>query len=89
MFLAEENVVRLMTQNGANVPRVRGTVTLMLAVLEILSVDVTTAGSIMRMPHLRMTAARQNKSFYKLFIFNDLVILGQSKLCRISQLLNV
>ena len=80
MSLGEENVVRLMTQNGANVPRVRGTVTLMLAVLEILSVDVTTAGSIMRMPHLRMTAARLNKSFYKLFIFNDLVMSGQSKL---------
>ena len=58
MFLGEENVVSLMIQNGTNVLRVKGTVTLMQVVLEVLSVDVTTAGSIIRTPHLRMTAAR-------------------------------
>ena len=57
IFLGEENVVRLMIQNGTNVLRVKGTVTLMQVVLEVLSVDVTTAGCIIRMPHLRMTAA--------------------------------
>ena len=52
-----ENVVILMIQNGTNVLRAKGTVTLMQVVLEVLSVDVTTAGGIIVMPHLRMTAA--------------------------------
>ena len=52
-----ENVVSLTIQNGVNVPRAKVTVTLMQVVLEVLSVDVTTAGCIMGMPHLRMTAA--------------------------------
>ena len=48
----------LRIQNGTNVRRVKGTVTLMQVVLEVLSVDVTTAGGIIGMLHLRMTAVR-------------------------------
>ena len=58
IFLGEENVVRLMIQNGTNVLRVKGTVTLMQAALVVLSVEGTTVGCIMKMPHLEMTAVR-------------------------------
>ena len=58
IFLEEENVVSLMIQNGTNVRRVKGTVTLMQAALVVLSVEGTTVGCIMKMPHLKMTAAR-------------------------------
>ena len=58
IFWGEESAVSLRIQNGTNVRRVKGTVTLMQVVLEVLSVDVTTAGSIMEMPHRRMTAVR-------------------------------
>ena len=58
MTNGEENVVRLMILKRTSVPRVKVTVTLMQVVLEVLSVDVTTAGSIMEMPHRRMTAVR-------------------------------
>ena len=58
IFWGEESAVSLRIQNGTNVRRVKGTVTLMQVVLEVLSVDVTTAGCIMEMPHRRMTAVR-------------------------------
>ena len=54
IFLGEENVVSLMILNG----RAKGTVTLMRVVLEVSSVGETTAGCIIKMPHLRMTAVR-------------------------------
>ena len=41
--------MRIMTQNGTNVRRVKETV---------LSVEGTTVGCIMKMPHLEMTAVR-------------------------------
>ena len=53
-----ENVVSLRILNGTNVPRAKGTVTLMRVVLEVSSVEETTAGCIIKMPHLKMTAVR-------------------------------
>ena len=50
--------MRRMTQNATNVLRVKGTVTRMEVALAVLSVEGTTAGCIMKMPHLEMTAVR-------------------------------
>ena len=58
IFLGGKNVVSLRIQNGTNVRRVKETVTLMKVALEVLSVEGTTAGCIMKMPHLEMTAVR-------------------------------
>ena len=59
--LEEESVVSLMILRAASAPRVRETVTLMLAVLGILSVAGTIVENITEMPRLQMTAVPEQQ----------------------------
>ena len=69
IFLVDENVASLMIPKRTNALRAKGTVTLMQVVLEVSSVEGTTAGCIIEMPHLRMTAVRQQKTAKKVCTF--------------------
>ena len=57
IFLVDMNVVNLRTRKGVSVQRAKETVTQMLVVLEILFVEVTTVGTISKMPRPMMTVA--------------------------------
>ena len=73
--LVAGSVVRLKTRREASVPRVRETVTQMLAVLETWYVETTTVGSIIVGHHLVMTAVlnlRDQVSNMKRFRFGKM-----------------